>query len=114
MYAANKARPAKRATEDDLTYLAPDERPAKGQALREAIPRASHAGWKPPKGRHDPIETLTASNKGRLASLIPIRFGRMAQSPFAFLRGSAAVMAADLAHTAVSGIRAYTFRTRHL
>jgi hypothetical protein len=51
--------------------------------LRDATPRAAHGGWKPPKDRRDPIELLRESNEGRMPELIPIRFGRMAQSPFA-------------------------------
>ena len=71
--------------------------------LRDATPRAAHGGWKPPKDRRDPIELLRESNEGRIPELIPIRFGRMAQSPFAFYRGSAPVMAAG---SASLGLRA--------
>ena len=80
-------------------YLSADERRAAGKALRDGVPRASHGGWKAPGDRRDPIEILNASNESRLPQLIPIRFGRMAQSPFTFFRGAAAVMAADLAST---------------
>jgi hypothetical protein len=86
-------------------YLSADERRAEGKALRDAVPRASHGGWEAPKGRHDPIELLLESIEGRVPQLIPIRFGRMAQSSFAFYRGSAALMAADLASTPISGLR---------
>jgi hypothetical protein len=89
----------------DGQYLSADERRAAGKALRDAVPRASHGGWKPPKDRRDPIDLLNESNEGRLPQLVPIRFGRMAQSPFTFFRGSAAVMAADLASTPQSGVR---------
>jgi len=68
-----------------------------GRSRRELVPRASHADWSPAPDRPDPIELLIASNEGRVPELVPIRFGRMAVSPFAFLRGSAAVMASDLA-----------------
>lgn len=74
-----------------------------GQALRELTPRESHASWSPAANRPDPVTTVLASNTGRDESLIPLRMGRMAVSPFAFLRGSCAVMAGDLAHTRVSG-----------
>jgi hypothetical protein len=58
-----------------------------GKALRDSCPRASHADWKPPADRVDPIEMLEASNKGRLPELIPVRYGRMIASPFVFYRG---------------------------
>lgn len=56
------------------------------------------------RGRPDPLQLLAASNKGRQADLIPLRMGRMAASPFTFLRGSAYVMAADLSVSTISGI----------
>jgi uncharacterized protein (DUF2252 family) len=85
-----------------------------GKALRAQTPRASHAGWQPPANRRDPIDILEESNRGRVPELIPIRYGRMLQSPFAFLRGSAAVMAADLAGTPASGIRVQVCGDCHL
>ncbi len=85
-------------------YLSAEERRAKGKALRDAVPRVSQAGWKAQKNRRDPVELLSESNAGRLENLIPIRFGRMSASPFAFYRGSAALMAADLATTPTSGL----------
>ena len=81
-----------------------EERRARGKAARVKVPRESHAKWEPPKGRRDPLETIKANNVGRQADLIPLRMGRMAASPFAFLRGSACVMAADLAKTPTSGL----------
>ena len=69
---------------------------AAGKALREKTPRRSHAQWKPHARRADPIEILIQSSQGRLPQLVPIRYGRMLQSPFTFYRGAAAVMAADL------------------
>ena len=98
----------------DGQYLSADERRAEGKALRDAVPRASHGGWKLPKDRRDPIELLLESNEGRVPQLIPIRFGRMAQSPFAFFRGSAAVMAADLTSTPKSGLRVQACGDAHL
>jgi uncharacterized protein (DUF2252 family) len=81
-----------------------EKRRAEGKKLRRATPRESHAEWNPSKNRPDPLKLLTESNKGRQAHLIPLRMGRMAASPFAFLRGSACVMAADLSTTPISGI----------
>jgi uncharacterized protein (DUF2252 family) len=86
----------------------------KGKALRDSCSRASHAEWKPPADRVDPIELLEASNKGRLPELIPVRYGRMIPSPFVFYRGAAAIMAADLAHTPVTGIRVQCCGDAHL
>jgi uncharacterized protein (DUF2252 family) len=81
-----------------------EKRRTEGKMLRLATPRESHAEWKPSKNRPDPLKLLTESNKGRQAHLVPLRMGRMAASPFAFLRGSACVMAADLSTTPISGI----------
>ena len=82
-----------------------DERRAKARLYATQTPRAAHGGWKSPEDRRDPIELLRESNEGRIPELIPIRFGRMAQSPFAFYRGAAAIMAADLARPRASGLR---------
>src|SRR3954453_5839394 len=81
-----------------------DERMAAGKALRETVPREIHGDWKPQTNRRNPVDILQEQDKTRIEALLPIRYGRMLQTPFAFLRGSAAVMAADLAHTPASGI----------
>ena len=80
-----------------VTQAPISERLKCGRALREKVPRKSHASWKASKNRPDPIHLLTLSDKGRIPELLPIRYGRMQQSPFAFLRGAAAIMAFDLA-----------------
>ena len=72
-------------------------RVALGKALREKIPRKQHGLWKEVKGRPNPIHGLRASDAGRMKELVPIRYGRMLQSPFSFYRGAAGVMAFDLA-----------------
>ncbi len=81
------------------------QRYAAGKALRSKAPRISHGEWAPASDRPDPISVLEEQNRTRLPELVPIRMGRMSLSPFAFLRGSAAVMANDLAKTPVSGIK---------
>src|SRR5579871_2855780 len=81
------------------------ERAAEGKALRVRVPRGSHAEWKAPADRPDPIAVLKQTDEGRVPELLPIRYGRMAASPFAFLRGAAAIMASDLAKTPATGIR---------
>ncbi len=82
--------------------------------MRDSVPRTSQGGWKQPDGRRDILELLNESNEGRLPSLVPIRFGRMSASPFAFYRGAAALMAADLATTATSGLRVQACGDAHL
>src|SRR5277367_864618 len=72
------------------------EKLALGKKMREECPRVSHGTWKAPADRSDPIEVLASQDQSRLQHLIPFRYGRMMQSPFAFYRGAAAVMASDL------------------
>lgn len=76
-----------------------------GKELRNLTPREIHAQWTPAPDRPDPVETLLVSNVGREERLVPLRMGRMMQSPFAFLRGSCAVMARDLANTPTCGVQ---------
>jgi uncharacterized protein (DUF2252 family) len=90
------------------------ERHDAGKALRTTIPRASHAAWKRPADRKDPIALLQQSDAERLPDLVPIRYGRMLQSPFAFYRGAAAVMAADLAPLPATGHRVQACGDCHL
>jgi uncharacterized protein (DUF2252 family) len=91
-----------------------EQRREEGRALRNKVPRESHAKWEPGKNRRDPLEIIHANNEGRQANLIPLRMGRMAASPFAFLRGSACVMAADLASTPISRISMFIDGDAHL
>jgi uncharacterized protein (DUF2252 family) len=86
-----------------MTGTARDEYEA-GTALRKAVPRSSHAAWEPPGDRPDPASVIFRQDADRLKDLVPIRHERMAAGPFAFLRGSAAVMATDLAGTPRTGI----------
>ena len=79
------------------------QRHAEGKDLRRAVPRESHADWKPGRNRSDPLKLLAISNQGRQAHLVPLRMGRMPSSPFACLRGAACVMAADLSTSLISG-----------
>ena len=99
---------------DEAPYRSQAERRAEGKRLRDAVPRAEHSGWNPPKKRPDPVEVVLAQNEGRVLDLVPIRHGRMSQSPFAFYRGTAAIMAADLAHTPSSGLRVQACGDAHL
>ncbi|HEY2653586.1 MAG TPA: DUF2252 domain-containing protein [Solirubrobacteraceae bacterium] len=76
----------------------------RGRAARRDVPRSAHGDWVPASDRADPIDILQAQAATRVQALVPIRYGRMAVSPFTFYRGAAAVMAADLAATPDSGI----------
>src|SRR5271163_3532236 len=77
---------------------------AQGKAIRARIPRESHGQWKPQPNRKDVLTLIEQSNVGRQQNLVPLRMGRMACSPFSFLRGAAGVMAYDLAKTPISGV----------
>lgn len=96
------------------TFSTRAERYAAGKALRSKAPRTSHGKWTPAADRPDPISLLEESNLTRVPELVPIRYGRMSLSPFAFLRGSAGVMASDLANTPVSGITVQVCGDAHL
>ena len=85
-----------------------------GKGLQATVPHALHAEWRPPGQPRDPVSILEESNRDRVAELIPIRYGRMVRSPFTFLRGSAGLMAADLAATPASGIRVQACGDCHL
>jgi uncharacterized protein (DUF2252 family) len=91
-----------------------EERLTAGRALRARVPRTSHAKWTPSRDRPEPVTLLKESDRGRLSELLPIRYGRMRQSPFAFFRGAAALMAWDLAATAVTKIRVQACGDCHL
>jgi uncharacterized protein (DUF2252 family) len=86
------------------TVLPAAERRQAGQALRKIVPRSMHAHWVPAPGRRDPVDVLIESGRHRIASLLPIRYDRMRASAFAFFRGAAAIMAADLADTPMTGL----------
>jgi uncharacterized protein (DUF2252 family) len=90
------------------------ERAARGKRARAETPRSGHAVWDPPLDRPDPIQILEQEASTRVPELVPIRHGRMLTSPFAFFRGSAGLMAADLATTPDSGIRAQLCGDAHL
>jgi uncharacterized protein (DUF2252 family) len=90
------------------------ERRAKGAEWRQRVPLAAHADWKPPTNRADPVEVLIEQGESRIADLLPVRYARMKQDPFAFLRGAAAIMAADLASGPTTGLRVQACGDCHL
>ena len=94
--------------------MTPAERADAGRAARRAVPRSSHGEWRAPKTRTDPVSTLAEQAKSRVPELVPVRHQRMLLSPFAFYRGGAAIMAADLASTPDSGIRVQCCGDAHL
>jgi uncharacterized protein (DUF2252 family) len=91
-----------------------EERFAAGNDLRAKYPHAGHAVYRPSPKRQDPVAILEQQVKTRLPALIPIRYARMLASPFAFLRGSAAVMAADLSRTPVTGLTVQSCGDMHV
>ncbi len=95
-------------------HLTVDQRVARGQAARREAPRSEHGRWEPAPDRPDPVTLLEEQGASRVPELVPIRYGRMLVSPFTFYRGGAAIMAADLAATPVSGITVQLCGDAHL
>ncbi|MET9725228.1 DUF2252 domain-containing protein [Streptomyces zaomyceticus] len=94
--------------------LTPSERAERGRAARKRVPRSSHGRWIPSSQRPDPVGVLERQSEGRVPELVPLRYGRMAVSPFAFFRGAAAVMAADLAAQQHTGLTVQLCGDAHL
>jgi uncharacterized protein (DUF2252 family) len=95
-------------------HLTPAERAARGKAARAELRRSAHAAWEPAPSRRDPIDLLEGQAQTRLPELGPIRYGRMLVSPFAFFRGGAALMAADLADGPRTGLHVQLCGDAHL
>jgi uncharacterized protein (DUF2252 family) len=88
----------------DTPKLAPAARTQAGTEARRILPRQALAEWIPQVDRSDPVDLLIAQARGRIETLVPIRHGRMSTSPLAFYRGSAVVMASDLASQPNTGL----------
>ena len=99
---------------DRVGGRSPKERAARGRDARADAPRSAHADYQSSAKRPDPVDTLEAQSATRLPELVPIRYGRMLESPFRFYRGAAAIMAGDLADTPRSGITAQLCGDAHL
>ena len=97
-----------------VTHLTVSERATGGQKARAAVPRAAHGEWAPASDRPDPVAILEGQAATRVEDLVPIRYGRMAASPFAFYRGAAAVMANDLGAIPRSGLNVQLCGDAHL
>jgi len=95
-------------------HPSPAERAERGRTSRAKVPRSSHAAWEPPTDRPDPVEILQAQATSRVEELVPIRYGRMLGSPFAFYRGGAAIMAYDLSATPKTGIQVQACGDAHI
>ena len=91
-----------------------EERVARGRAARSLVPRSIHADWEPSPERQRPEDVLLEQAQARVPELVPIRHGRMLVSPFAFFRGAAALMAADLAVTPQSGLQVQLCGAAHV
>ncbi|MFD0420003.1 DUF2252 domain-containing protein [Streptomyces sp. NPDC127108] len=101
-------------SETKHAHATPEERAARGRAARTLVPRSSHAEFAPGADRPDPVEVIERQSASRVPELVPIRYGRMLESPFRFFRGAAALMAQDLAGTPASGIRAQLCGDAHM
>ncbi|MCX5232540.1 DUF2252 domain-containing protein [Streptomyces sp. NBC_00233] len=95
-------------------HATPKERAALGKKARRGSPRSGHAEYKPSRERPDPLTILEAQSAARVPELVPIRYGRMMESPFRFYRGAAAIMASDLAGTPRSGLTTQLCGDAHL
>src|SRR3954454_9142522 len=91
-----------------------EERVARGKAARAEVPRSSHAEFTAGPDRTDPLSLLGDQDRTRVPELLPIRYGRMASSAFAFFRGAARPMASDLARTPRSGLTVQICGDAHL
>jgi len=100
----------------DFTARRPsrEERFAAGKRLRKSVPRGAHAVYRPSNDRPDPVDILQAQDASRLKQLVPIKYARMLASPFAFLRGSAAIMAHDLSTTSTTGLEVVACGDTHV
>src|SRR5215213_5304603 len=106
--------PAPRATTSALPPPTRDQRVARGKAARAEVPRASHAEFVTGRARPDPLTLLQGQDLTRVPELLPIRYGRMVSSSFAFFRGAALPMASDLARTPRSGLTVQVCGDAHL
>ncbi len=92
----------------------PAERAERGRTARKKTPRTSQAQFDPPADRPDPVDLLEQQAATRVPDLVPIRYGRMMESPFPFYRGAALVMASDLSQTPDTGLRVQACGDAHL
>ena len=108
------ARRARGSSKTPPKHQSVAERAAIGKAARAEVPRSSHAGFEPSADRPDPVALLERQAVSRVPELVPIRYGRMLTSSFAFFRGAALIMASDLSKTPTSGLRVQLCGDAHL
>jgi len=97
-----------------LQHPSPEERSARGKIVRTNVPRSAHAQWSPTDRQHDPLDLLAEQAVTRVPDLVPIRYGRMAATPFAYYRGAALPMAADLSSAPRTGLDVQLCGDAHL
>lgn len=116
--AVQEAAPASagqgRVTADKVVHLSREERAARGKAVRGRMPLAAHAEVPDGPDRPDPVDLLEVQAASRVPELVPIRYGRMLTTPFAFYRGAAVVMASDLGSVPRSPLRAQLCGDAHM
>ena len=98
----------------DVATSTPTERLAAGERLRRQVSREALGEWEPPSDRPDPVELLVEQGRSRVPDLVPVRYGRMAVSPFTYLRGSPVVMAHDLGNAPSTPLRTQLCGDAHL
>src|SRR5450631_2567667 len=114
---AKAATPARARTARNAAppvHLTMQDRQDIGRKARRSVPRSSHGTWQPAPGRRDPVTLLEEQNAARVQWLVPVRHARMRVSPFTFYRGTARIMAADLAPTPTSGLQVQLGGDAHL
>jgi uncharacterized protein (DUF2252 family) len=116
MSAAEENQAARRAARPagKVEHPSVAERVARGKAARAGAPRKAHAEWEPESSRRDPVDLLEEQAQTRVPELVPLRYGRMLVSPFTFYRGTASIMAADLAGMPRTGLEAQLCGDAHL
>ncbi len=111
---ASPGRPRQAVLDQQTAGLSAAERAARGKAARDAVPRQSHAQFEPARDRPDTVSLLEQQAASRVADLLPIRYGRMLASAFAYFRGAALPMASDLAGTPATGLIVQACGDAHL
>ena len=94
--------------------MTPAERRVRGKAARAEVPRESHGQWQPPPDRPNPVDLLVSQGAARVPDLVPVRYGRMMETPFTYYRGAALPMASDLAATPATGLIVQACGDAHL
>jgi len=92
----------------------PGDRASYGKSIRTLVPREEHAAFHLPADRRDPLDLLEGQARTRLPDLVPVRYGRMSASPFAYFRGAALPMASDLSGTPTTGLQVQACGDAHL